>query len=192
MGHPRALHAKGMGQLAVLFARNRLCALVQPQVTVTSATLLDALLDPGLRLGTSTPKADPSGDYAWALFAKAEKLRPGAARALDEKALMLTGGPASEEPPAGRNAYGWLMGTGKADIVLTYRTNALLAQKEMPELKIVTVPPELAVGADYGLIVLDGAPAGAKRLALYILGPEGQTVLAEYGFEPAGRGPSMT
>ena len=59
----------------------------------------------------------------------------------------------------------------------------MLAQGEVRDLQIVAAPPELSVGADYGLIVLDGAPVEALRLALHILSPEGQAVLARYGFE---------
>jgi molybdate transport system substrate-binding protein len=32
---------------------------------VTPTSLLDRMLDSSVKLGTSTPKADPSGDYAW-------------------------------------------------------------------------------------------------------------------------------
>jgi ABC-type molybdate transport system substrate-binding protein len=75
------------------------------------------------------------------------------------------------------------MQEGRADVFLTYCTNAVLAQAEAPELGIVSVPPALAVGADYGLTVMNGAPEGAWRLALHILSPAGQAVLARYGFE---------
>jgi ABC-type molybdate transport system substrate-binding protein len=152
---------------------------------VTPATLLDTLLDPSVRLGTSTPKADPSGDYAFALFAKAEARKPGARAALEAKALQLTGGPASEKAPAGRNPYAWVMESGKADIFLTYCTNAVLARKELASLQIVQIPPELNVGAEYGLIVLKDAPPSATQLARFILGEEGQAILTNYGF---GRG----
>ena len=78
MKHPQTLMKAGRGAPVALFARNKLCALAQPDVEVTAETLLARLLDPALRLGTSTPKADPSGDYTWALFAKAEALKAGA------------------------------------------------------------------------------------------------------------------
>jgi molybdate transport system substrate-binding protein len=45
---------------------------------VEPATLLDRMLDAQLKLGASTPKADPSGDYAWQVFRKADQLKPGA------------------------------------------------------------------------------------------------------------------
>ena len=75
------------------------------------------------------------------------------------------------------------MGEKKADIFLTYCTNAVLAQKEVPDLKIIRIPEALSVGADYGLLVRAGASAEAWRLAMYILSPEGQKILRGYGFE---------
>jgi molybdate transport system substrate-binding protein len=144
--------------------------------------VLDVMLRDDVRLGTSTPKADPSGDYAWQLFEKAETLRPGSFAILDAKALKLTGGPDSAKAPEGRNTYGWVMGQDQADVFLTYCTNAVLARKEVPELQIVSLPEELAVGADYGLIVRADAPGEAWRLALFILAPDGQGILADYGF----------
>ncbi len=82
------------------FARNEMCALVAPALDVTPATLVDRLLDPAVRLGTSTPKADPSGDYAWLVFERIEQQgRKGAFQQLAAKALQLTGGPNSPPPP---------------------------------------------------------------------------------------------
>ena len=51
-------------------------------------------------IAPSTPKADPSGDYAFELFRKAEAIKPGAQTALEKKALQLTGG-ANERGAAG-------------------------------------------------------------------------------------------
>ena len=104
MGHPQALALAGRSAAPVVFARNRLCALVAQGVEVTTDTLLERMLDPRIKLGTSTPRADPGGDYAWQLFEKAEQLRPGAFKALDAKALKLTGGPDSPTPPPNRSS----------------------------------------------------------------------------------------
>lgn len=182
MGHPAALASAGLGGPVRPFARNGLCVLTRAGLKFRPEDLLEILLRPDIRVGTSTPKADPSGDYAWALFEKAESVRPGAFRALSGKALQLTGGPASARPPAGRNAYAWIMGGGQADVFLTYRTNALLARAEVAGLGIVDVPPALSVGAEYGLTVLAGAPPEAEALAARILSPAGAGVLETYGF----------
>jgi ABC-type molybdate transport system substrate-binding protein len=183
MAHPEKLAANGWGSPVVLFARNQLCTLAQSEVLVSSDNLLATLLDKNVRVGTSTPKADPSGDYAWELFQKAEALKEGSFSALSQKALQLTGGPDSPKTPEGRNNYGWVMGEKKADVFLTYCTNAVLAQKDVNTLKIVSIPAELSVGAEYGLLVRNGASNEAWRLAMYILSPEGQRILDKYGFE---------
>jgi ABC-type molybdate transport system substrate-binding protein len=116
MEHPQALaDAKKSGPV-VLFARNKLCALVRPGLAVTTATLLERMLDPAVRLATSTPRADPSGDYAWELFRKADKLKPGSFAALEKRALKLVSAPDSAVPPKGCTAYGWHIAEGRADI----------------------------------------------------------------------------
>jgi molybdate transport system substrate-binding protein len=182
MEHPLALaNAKKSGPV-VLFARNRLCALVRPGLGVEPATLLDRMLEADVKLGTSTPRADPSGDYAWQVFRKAETLRPGTFAALEKKALQLTGGPTSPGAPPGRALYGMLVADGKADIFLTYCTNALEAQNQNTGQQIVALPDELAVGADYGLTVLNGAPPEAYQFAMFILSVDGQRILAKHGF----------
>lgn len=182
MTHPTALMRLGLAGPVALFARNTLCAIARTDLDVATATLLDTMLDPAVRVGTATPEADPSGDYAVALFDRAEAQVAGAAARLKAKSLPLTGGPASEPPPAGRDPYAWMMTERKADLFLTYRTNAILAQREVPGLRIVPVPAELAVDADYGLTVRKGAPAAADRFAQFILSSDGQRILAGHGF----------
>ena len=184
MTHPRALQDAGKSGPVIRFARNTLSALVRPGLEVDSASLLATLLDPQVRLATSTPGADPSGDYAFAMFDKAEALRPGARTALECKALKLTGGEGSAAPPGGRSLYGWHIAEGRADIFLTYRTNALAALAQYPGQKCVTLPAELAVAADYGLTIMKGASAEAQAFAQYIVSATGQDILARHGFAP--------
>jgi len=115
-------------------------------------------------------------------FRKAEAVRPGARSVLESKALQLTGGATSVAPPAGRNAYGWHLSEGRADIFLAYCTAARDAQKENPGLQMIALPEALAVSADYGLTVMAGASPGAYRFAPFILSSEGRRILASYGF----------
>jgi molybdate transport system substrate-binding protein len=185
MAHPQALHDAGMSGPVARFARNQLCALVRPELNVTSETLLAILLDPAIELATSTPQADPSGDYAFEVFRKAESLKARVQVTLEQKALKLTGATDSTRPPAGRNVYGWHLAEGRADIFLTYRTNALAARKQYPKLQIVDLPAPLAVGAEYGLTLLNGTPAAARSLADAIMSPAGQAILARHGFAAA-------
>lgn len=184
MEHPQALHDAGKSGPVTRFARNTLCALVKPGLAVTSANLLERMLDPNVKLGTSTPQADPSGDYAFEAFYKAEAIKPGAQAALGKKALKLTGAKDSAQPPAGRMVYGWHVAEGRADIFLTYCTNALAAQKQYPGQQMVALPGSLAVGADYGLTVINGAPPAAQAFAAFISSPEGQKILVSHDFAP--------
>jgi molybdate transport system substrate-binding protein len=47
---------------------------------------------------------------------------------------------------------------------------------------MIALTDALAVSADYGLTVMADASLGAYRFALFILSPEGQRILASYGF----------
>jgi ABC-type molybdate transport system substrate-binding protein len=184
MEHPRSLESNGRASAVRRFARNRLCALAAPGIDVTTESLLDRMLDERIRLGTSTPRADPSGDYAFEVFAKAESLRTGAKARLEAKALQLTGGPNSPAPPANRSVYGVLVGEGKADLFLTYCTNAAAARAENAALKVIALPDSLAVGADYGIATIAGSNDAAARFVQFVLGPDGQRILGGHGFSP--------
>jgi molybdenum ABC transporter molybdate-binding protein len=180
--HPQRLANQGQWQAPVIFTRNTLCALAQSAVAVTPDTLLSTMLQPQVQLGISAPKADPAGDYAWALFQKADALQPGATARLEAKALQLTGGANSAQAPAGRNTYAWVMEQNRADVFLTYCTNAVAARAEVPSLQVVAVPEALQVGAAYGLTVRAGASAQAQAFAQAVLQPPAQAVFRRLGF----------
>ena len=186
VGNAIALAQAGCAAPPIVFARNRLCALIAPGVEVTPETLLERMLDPSVKLGTSTPRADPGGDYTWRLFDKADKLHPGAYATLDRKALKLTGGPDSPPPPADRSTYAALVADRKADIFLTYCTNATQAVRDVPGARVLAIPEALAVSASYGLTVLEGARPAAQRFALFIVSIPAQEVFVRHGFTPVG------
>lgn len=185
MEHPQSLGASGGYGPTRAFARNALCALARPGLAVTRDTLVATMLDPAVKLGTSTPKADPSGDYAFELFERVERTGAapaGSAKALATKALQLTGGPNSPPPPPGRNVYGMLVATGQADVFLTYCTGAVAVLAEEPALQVIEVPAAINVSAQYGLAVRQGAPGAAQAFADSLVGGEGQGALRKAGF----------
>ena len=159
-----------------------MCLLTGARSHATTASALDAMIDPAVKLGTSTPKADPSGDYAWEVVHKAEALGPGAFATLTAKARQLTGGPQS--PPATGSAYGAFIAAGDADMFLTYCTYAELARQENPQLRVVRLPADLVVAADYGIAARKDAAAAATAFVDYLRGPAGRRVFAAYGFDP--------
>ena len=140
------------------------------------------MLRTDVRVGSSTPKSDPSGDYTWALFRKADSVQTGAYARLDAKTLKLAGAADSPKPPDGISAYGWLMDQGRADVFLTYCTNAVVAQKEVPRLKVVQVPPELQVAAAYGVTLRLTSSPTATAFAQALLAPPAQEVFRRFGF----------
>jgi len=181
--HPQTLAAVGRAAPPKIFARNQLCALVAPGVEVTTTTLVSRILDPAIRLGTSTPKADPAGDYTWTVFERIEQRgHHGAFATLSGRALQLTGGPNSPPPPADRSVYGAVMAAGQADIFITYCTNAVVAVREVPGLRLVDVPVDVNVSASYGVALMNGASDEAGRFVEYLLSSVGQSVLARHGF----------
>lgn len=190
MAHPQSLAGEGSGKgfgATQPFARNALCALTRPNLALTPATLVAALLDPAIKLGTSTPKADPSGDYAFALFDKVEQTGAGpagSAKQLADKALQLTGGPSSPPPPKDRSVYGALIVDGRADLFLTYCTNAQAAKAENPALQVVAVPEAINVGAQYGVALRRDAPPMADAFKQSLMQGDGQQALQKAGFLP--------
>jgi ABC-type molybdate transport system substrate-binding protein len=165
-----------------MFARNQLCVLAPARAGLTTANLLERMLDPAVKLGTSAPRVDPAGDYAWQVFARAAAVRPGAYETLSEKALPLVGGPDTPRPRPWRSHYATLVASGRADIFLTYRTNAELAVREDPSLVAIALPEWLAVGADYGMVVMNGASERGRDFARFMLASRGQRILQAHGF----------
>jgi ABC-type molybdate transport system substrate-binding protein len=184
MEHPQSLTGPAWSESTVPFARNEIYLLAADGVPVTSANVLDVMLDPRWKLGTSTPKADPSGDYAWEVFRRADTVKPGAFAMLDAKARTLVGGPHSPPALANRSVYAILLSSGDADLFLTYCTNGQRAVEEMPSLTLVRLPRNLRVGATYGLAVRSDAPSSAQSFADFVLSAAGQRTLAQFGFAP--------
>jgi ABC-type molybdate transport system substrate-binding protein len=189
LAQPRRLAAEGRGGPVVLFTRNRMCLLARPALGITPDNMLDRLLDPHVRLATSTPGADPGGDYAWAVFARAEAMRPGAKAVLENKALRLVGGPGAEPLVRGHGAVAGVFLAGRADAMLGYCSSAAAARREVPELVSVPLPPALDVAPAYGMILLSDNPAAA-RFALFVMSERGQRLLAQFGFAPVALPPS--
>ncbi len=112
------------GALVVPFVRNRMCVAAKPSVGLTEANMLDKMLAPDLRLATSTPGNDPGGDYALAVFERADALRPGAGKVLTDKALHLVGGPNTMVPIDGRSPSATIFLGDHADLFVYYCSSA--------------------------------------------------------------------
>lgn len=182
--NPQKLFDQGLSDPVVSFSQTRLVALTRPGLSVTSNNLLDLLLDPNIKIATSTPIKDSSGDYAQEIFQKADNIKPRSFQILNDKALRLVGGaPTTVTPPAGVDTYKYIIEDEKlADVALVYYTVGLASVAAASDLQIVELPDKLATNATFSLTVLKGASPDGEKLAQYILSPEGQQVLSKYGF----------
>lgn len=90
--HPESLLQQRLAQRVARFAANTLCLTAKRDIVTEGDDWLSLLQRDGLRLATSTPRSDPSGDYTWQLFAHIEQRHPGVGEKLKEKAHMLVGG----------------------------------------------------------------------------------------------------
>lgn len=178
--HPQRLVACGIAQAVQPFAGNRLCATVRNIPPLTQPDLLTLLCDPQWRVGTSTPVADPSGDYAQQLFDRLEQLLPGQGSALRSRSVALVGGPHTAAIPAGRLAAEYLIAQHQADIFLGYASYAA-ALAIYPQLKVRKLPAALDFKVTYGLCLIDKACVAARQLVALILAEPGQQIMQRAG-----------
>jgi ABC-type molybdate transport system substrate-binding protein len=183
LGSPRNLQALGRTVIPVVaFARNRMCVVSRRSAGVTPQNLVDRLVTPGVRVKTSAPVADPSGDYAWAIFDRIEASRPGAGAKLKEKAQAVMTATAPS-PPAGLSAAAALFAANLIDMSITYCSASVGLEKELPDLASLEVPAALDPQPVYGLAVLSDRPE-VLRLALLLLSEQGQALIARNGLLP--------
>ena len=183
LGSPRKLEAQHRTVIPVIaFARNRMCIVSRRSAGITADNLIDRMLAKDVRIKTSTPIADPSGDYAWAIFDRVDALRPGAGALLKQKAqasMSLTATPAT----ATQSSAAALFVSHQVDLAITYCSGSATLEKEVPELASLVIPPQLDPHPLYGVAVLSNQPQ-ALRLALFLLSEKGQAIIAKEGLVP--------
>jgi ABC-type molybdate transport system substrate-binding protein len=182
--HAQALTDAGISGPSVMFARNALCVVTDARRQVDSGNLVETMLKPETRIGTSTPVADPAGDYTWEMFHKIDALRPGAFAVLSTKAQQLVGGPNTPTSVNGRAPLLVALDDRTIDLFVGYCSGAQQIVRDSATYKSIALPPELSVGPEYGLTVSRKAQPGAADFALYLLSPEGQQRLQAFGFVP--------
>ena len=178
--HTEALHQAGIMRQASMFAHNSLCLMARPGISLDRQNMIDLVLDPKIRLGTSTPISDPAGDYTWQLFREVDKQRPGAFKTLSEKALQLTGIEVDKKQKT--LPYAVIFQENKADVFISYCTNAAATAKAVQGLSWLRFPDDVNNSGTYAVSASVNAPPEAERFIAFILSPEGKRVLVKYGF----------
>lgn len=174
--HPQALLQSGRALSVQSFAFNRLNLTARKTPETEYDDWLSLLANPALRLGTSTPGCDPSGDYTWQLFERLEKRLPDIG--LKQRAIKLVGGRDTLTVPEGQIASAWLIRNDYTDLFIGYAHYAL-ALENSDDLRILDLPDADNPRCEYQLALLSKA---AETLAAYIVAEEGQRFLAQAGF----------
>jgi molybdate transport system substrate-binding protein len=183
LNSPRKLEAAHRTVLPVTaFARNRMCIVSRRSAHVTASNLIKRMLDGEVRLKTSTPVADPSGDYAWAIFERIDALRPGSGALLKQKAQASMGLTATPATP-GQSPMAALFASKAVDMSITYCSGVSALEQGSPELTSIEVPAQLDPHPVYGAAILSEKPQ-ALRLVLYLLSEKGQAIIASQGLVP--------
>jgi molybdate transport system substrate-binding protein len=185
IGHARKLIEDGRATVMAMFARNTVCVLSPTAFGATTENVLDKLLAPGVKVGVSPAKVDPLGDYTVRLFEVAEQLRPGSGAELQARAVVLDTPPSSPPPKSGDTDADAILG-GRVDAAIVYCSGRERYARILPDATVIAFPAELQVGPEYGLAVMKDARPEAMLLALTILSPVGQKILADRGFRPVG------
>lgn len=193
MGHPQRLWQQKLAMPPMAFAGNSLRLILGPgadlpaEAAADPAVLIRWLQRDDVRIATSTPGLDPSGDYAWAFFEKAGAIVPGSFERLTAKACQAVGGrdPMGFLPMDGLSPVSRLFKKDRADVFVGYATSAQQVASQVEGIRIVSLPPELALHTTCGLAVIADAPPDAFRFACLLLSVPGQALLRKHGYGPA-------
>ena len=183
IGHARTLVEYNLAAVMAMFARNSVCALAPEQLGLKEATIVDKLLDQATRIGISTPKIDPLGDYTVEVFNRIEHEHAGAADDLMARSTVIEAPRGGPQPRSG-DAFADALQEKRVDLEILYCSGRDRFAKLLPTATMTLFPPELQVGPEYALALLKGADPLAAELALYMLSPEGQAVFDRFGFLP--------
>ena len=186
MEHPQSLASAGLAGPVQRFTRNAMCALVAPTVDVTPDTLVDRLLDPATKVGTSTPQGGSVGrlrmDGVRAHRAAGPARRVQAARRQVAAAHRWAEFAATAGGPQRVRRARWRRG-GPMSSSPTAPTRRWRGPNSRA-LRAVAVPHAINVSADYGVAPVRGAGPQAQRFVDYLLSPSAQAILARSGFAP--------
>jgi molybdate transport system substrate-binding protein len=163
MGNALKLREDGRAVAVAMFTRNALCAFAKPEVNLTTANFVEPILDRSVKLGTSTPTADPGGDYTWEMFHRIESARPRVFAVLDGKAQKIVGG-ATAADASNPNPIKSAFKRNQINVMIGYCSEADQERQDVPGIEAIRVPGELSVGPEYDLAITSfQKPAALSR-----------------------------
>jgi len=179
--HVDKLVKNGKMAASTVFAKNSLCLMMRPGLKVDNAKLVETILDPTVRLGTSKPKSDPAGDYTWQLFEAVEKQKTGAFTILSDKALQLTGTEISKSQKT--LPYAEQFREKKVDAFISYCTNAAATAKEIDGLSYARFDDSVNVSTAYVVGIANVGDTAATAFVDFLKGQKAKEIFDKYGFK---------
>ncbi|SMF23635.1 substrate-binding domain-containing protein [Desulfovibrio gilichinskyi] len=179
--HGQILADMGLCSAPKIFAENSLCLFGRP-AALQGGDVLQNMLNPENRLGTSTPIDDPGGDYAFSVFDRAESVQDGSRDLLRSKAMTLVGGKKSPKSAGPHSPVYGLFAEDKVDLFLGYRTTAMDLADRMEDIQIMDLPDNLSVKAQYYGVVIDKNSSG-DDLFKGLQSDSAQRFLERFGFK---------
>lgn len=172
--HPQTLLAAGRALAVMPFTSNRLCITVRSDCLLAGDDWYTLLTRDSLRIATSTPGTDPSGDYTQVLFSR----MGNAGEAVRQRALPLAGGRDSPVIPTGRLAAEWIIQADMADLFIGYASYRT-ALSRAAGLTVLDIPAAVNPVARYACAVITPE---AQRLATFLGSEQAKGVLRDAGF----------
>lgn len=150
------------------FATNSLVMIVPADSTLSAASVRDMLAQPQVKhVALGNPASVPAGRYA-----RAALEHEGAWEIVNEKAVL-----------AGnvRESLDYVA-SGAAEVGFVFGTDAAMMPKAVKV--VATVPTQTPVTYPIALVQGSAHAAEASAFAQFVLSPQGQAILAKYGFRP--------
>ncbi len=143
---------------------------------ITSANFIQKLMDKNISLTTSTPNADPAGDYTWKVFKIINEQYPGAFEKIVSHANHLLN--AALIIP--------VLVNGETDMGILYTSQILEIKRTGIKINIVPIPLKYNTKAKFTASVLNKASNKkiAREFINLLFSKKGKKILRFWGFTP--------
>ncbi|MCL5408748.1 MAG: molybdate ABC transporter substrate-binding protein [Candidatus Omnitrophica bacterium] len=143
---------------------------------VNYANMIQKLMDKNISLTTSTPHADPAGDYTWKMFKLINKKYPGAFKKIVSHANHLLD--AALIIP--------VLVNNDTDIGILYTSQILEVERQGTKLNMIPIPAKYNTKAKFTASILKTSKHKkiAKQFINFLFSPKGKQILKFWGFTP--------
>lgn len=181
---PRRLFEAGLFSNYKVIAQNRMVLVARPGLEFPDDDPLSWLAVPGLRLVTSTPGADPSGDYAAAFLDALSRRDPAFGQDLRARTKALFGAQLPDPGKVRQSASAKAVREGTADLFMVYETSAERIFAEHPTARAVPLPEDLSPRTSVCAALRIGSDAPAAMLFEHLSSDQAARTFREAGFLP--------